>query len=102
MTLLVDYVYLAFSGAVALTGLALVGLAARAYVSTERPAMLHLSLGFTLIVAATIATAISAFVTDFQNGRSLLLVMNGLSALGFAFVLYSLLAYDTGQSATAS
>jgi len=56
--------------------------------------MIHVSLGFGLIAAAAIATAISAFVTDFQSVRSLLLVNNGISSLGFILIVYSLIIYD--------
>jgi hypothetical protein len=56
--------------------------------------MIHISLGFSLIAAAAIATAISAFINDFTGVRSLLLVNNGLASLGFIFVVYSLIIYD--------
>ncbi|MDX1745378.1 MAG: hypothetical protein R3324_05520 [Halobacteriales archaeon] len=83
--------YLIFSAGLVVAGLSLVGAAVRAYVSTERRAMIFLSLGFTLIVAATVATALGAIITDFQNVRALLVVNNGFSMGGYLFVLYSVI-----------
>jgi hypothetical protein len=76
------------------TGLTIVGMAMRAYVQTSRMAMLHLSVGFALAVAGAAATTISAFLTNFAAVRSLLLVNSGLTAVGYLFVLYSLLTYE--------
>ena len=84
--------YLLFSAGLVVAGLSLVGAAIRAYVSTEREAMIYLSVGFTLVVAATVATALGALITDFQNVRTLLLVNNGFSMGGYLFVLYSVVA----------
>jgi len=84
--------YLIFSAGLVVAGLSLVGAAVRAYASTERRAMIFLSLGFTLIVAATVSTALGALITDFQNVRTLLLVNNGFSMGGYLFVLYSVVA----------
>ena len=84
--------YLVFSAGLVAAGLALVGAAVRAYVATERQAMIFLSIGFTLIVAATVSTAIGAIVNDFQNVRTLLLVNNGFSMGGYLFVLYSVVS----------
>ncbi|MDX1747071.1 MAG: hypothetical protein R3324_14130 [Halobacteriales archaeon] len=85
--------YLLFSAGLVVVGLSLVGAAVRAYVSTQRRAMIHLSLGFTLVVAATVATALGAIITDFEHVRTLLLVNNGFSLFGYAFVVYSVAAY---------
>lgn len=85
----VETLYLAFSVGLAVAGLALAGAAVKAYLATEREAMIHLSVGFSLIVAATVATALGALITDFQNVRTLLLVNNGVSMGGYIFVLYS-------------
>jgi len=92
--LVVEYLYLAATAVLVVSGLTMVGMAIRAYLQTSRRAMIHVSLGFGLIAAAAIATAISAFVTDFRGVRSLLLVNNGLSSLGFILVVYSLVVYD--------
>jgi hypothetical protein len=92
--LVVEYLYLAATAVLVVSGLTMVGMAIRAYLRTTRRAMIHVSLGFGLIAAAAIATAISAFVTDFRGVRSLLLVNNGLSSLGFILVVYSLVIYD--------
>lgn len=81
--------YLIFSAGLVVAGLSLVGAAIRAYVSTEREAMIYLSVGFSLVVAATVATALGALITDFQNVRTLLLVNNGFSMGGYLLVLYS-------------
>lgn len=92
--LVVEYLYIAATAILVLSGFTMVGMAVKAYLQTTRRAMIHVSLGFGLIAAAAIATAISAFVTDFQGVRSLLLVNNGLSSLGFILVVYSLIIYD--------
>jgi hypothetical protein len=92
--LVVEYLYLAATAILVISGLTMVGMAIRAYLQTTRRAMIHVSLGFGLIAAAAIATAISAFVTNFEGVRSLLLVNNGLSSLGFILVVYSLVIYD--------
>lgn len=75
-------------------GLTMVGMAIRAYVQTERTAMLHLSIGFSLAVAGAAATLISAFMNDFEGAATLLLVKSGLFTLGFLFIIYSLVVYE--------
>ncbi len=75
-------------------GLVMVGMAMRAYIQTSRRAMMHLSLGFSLAVAGAAATMISAFLTNFEGVRSLLLVNSGLTTFGFIFVMYSLVTYE--------
>jgi hypothetical protein len=75
-------------------GLTMAGMAIRAYVQTSQDAMLHLSMGFSLAVAGAAATMISAFLTNFQGIRSLLLVNSGLTTFGFLFVMYSLITYE--------
>jgi hypothetical protein len=92
--LVVEYLYVAATAVLVVSGLTMVGMAIRAYLQTSRRAMIHVSLGFGLIAAAAIATAISAFVTNFEGVRSLLLVNNGLSSLGFILVVYSLIVYN--------
>jgi hypothetical protein len=86
--------YMAVSVVLAASGLTMVGAAVRAYVQTEQRAMVHLSLGFTFVVAATVATAVSAFLVDFRATRSLLLVNNGFSTVGFLVIVYSIVAYE--------
>lgn len=93
MTLL-ETAYLAMSGALVLAGLTMVVLAVRAYRYTERRAMVHLSIGFALVVAATAATAISAIVTDFGHVKSMLLVNSSFTTVGYVFVVYSLVSYE--------
>lgn len=92
--LVIEYLYIAATAILALSGLTIVLMAIRAYLQTTRRAMIHVSLGFGLIVVAAISTAIRAFLTDFQGVRSLLLVNNSISSLGFIFVIYSLVIYD--------
>ena len=75
-------------------GLVLVGMSTRAYVRTSSPAMMHLSVGFTLAIAGAAATMISAFITNFESVRSLLLVDSGLTTFGLVVVVYSLASYD--------
>jgi hypothetical protein len=45
-------------------------------------------------VAGAAATMISAFITDFDGTRSLLMVNSGLTTFGYLFVMYSLVTYD--------
>jgi hypothetical protein len=77
-------------------GLSMVGMAVRAYVQTTRRSMLHLSVGFSLAVAGSAATMISAFLLDFDGSylESLLLVNSGFTTFGFLFVMYSLVIYE--------
>jgi hypothetical protein len=75
-------------------GLVLVGMSTRAYVRTSSPAMMHLSVGFTLAIAGAAATMISAFITNFESVRSLLLVDSGLTTFGLVVVVYSLASYE--------
>lgn len=91
---LIESLYVVSSAALILAGLTMVGLAVRAYVQTKRKAMVHLSLGFALVVAAAAATTISAFLNDFAGTRSLLLVNSGFTTFGYIFVVYSLVTYD--------
>ncbi len=84
-----EFVYVLFSIALSLSGLAMVALAANAYLQTERREMLLLSLGFSIIVAAAIATTVSAFSQDFQNAIVLLTVNDALTTIGYLFVIAS-------------
>ena len=84
-----EVVYLATSAVLSLAGLTMVGLAAYAYVTTDREEMLSLAVGFALVVAAAIATTVSAFLNGFQNTILLLTVHNAIASLGYAFVIYS-------------
>ena len=91
---IIELLYVGTTLVFIVTGLTMVGMAIRAYVETERMAMLHLSVGFSLAVAGAAATMISAFLTDFQGTRSLLLVKSSLFTFGFLFVMYSLVTYE--------
>lgn len=86
----IELLYALFSVTLATAGLAMVTMAVRAYQRTSRRAMLHLSVGFTLIVAAAIATTVSAFATDFTGTRLLLSVNYLITTIGYLFVMYSI------------
>ncbi|MFB6122842.1 MAG: hypothetical protein ABEJ78_05225 [Haloferacaceae archaeon] len=86
--------YVVFSAILVVSGLTMVGMAVQAYVRTQRRSMIFVSVGFSLIAAATIATVLSAFLTGFSEVRSLLLVNSGFSSLGFIAVVYSLVIYE--------
>jgi len=94
VSVIIELLYAGTTLVFIVAGLTMVGMAIRAYVETSRTAMLHLSIGFSLAVAGASATMISAFLTDFDGVRSLLLVKSGLFTLGFLFVMYSLVTYE--------
>lgn len=87
-----EVLYGVFSVTLIAAGLTMVGLAVRAYQQTSLHSMMHLSLGFTLIVAAAIATTISAFLNGFEGTRSLLTVNYFITTVGYVFVIYSIRA----------
>jgi hypothetical protein len=84
-----ELIYVLFSIALSMSGLAMVSIAANAYLRTERREMLLLSLGFSLIVAAAIATTVSAFAQDFDNAVVLLTVNYAITTVGYLFVIAS-------------
>ena len=90
----IEITYIILSVVLAATGLTMVGLAMRAYLQTSRQSMLALSIGFSVLVAAAIATTFSAFLTDFENSRMLLTVNYGVSTVGYLFVIYSVTGAD--------
>lgn len=94
MSTIIELLYAGTTLVFIAAGLAMVGMAIRAYVDTGRMAMLHLSVGFSLAVAGAAATMISAFLTGFEGVRSLLLVKSSLFTFGFLIVMYSLVTYD--------
>ncbi len=69
---LTELLYIAFSLSLVVAGLSMVAFAVRAYHRTSRPALFHLSVGFTRLVAASLATTISAFLFNFGEIRYLL------------------------------
>lgn len=91
---IIELLYAVSTLAIVVVGLTMVGMGIRAYVQTSRTAMLYLSFGFTLAVAGGAATMVIAFLTDFGGARSLLLVNSSLTAIGFIFVMYSLVIYE--------
>lgn len=90
----VESLFVVFSVLIIIAGLVLVGAAVRAYRQTEHRVMLHLSVGFAFIVAATTATALGVHVNDFENIHALLVVNNGFSMCGYLFVVYSVVSYN--------
>ncbi|MFT4921672.1 MAG: hypothetical protein ACI8XM_000876 [Haloarculaceae archaeon] len=96
MTLIVELLYAVSTLIFVVAGLTMVGMGLRAYAQTARTAMLHLSLGFSLAVAGSAATMISAFLMGFDGSaiESLLLVNSGFTTFGFLFVMYSLVTYE--------
>jgi hypothetical protein len=91
----ITLVYLGSSAVLVLAGLIMVGMAVRAYRQTERRSMLHLSVGFTVVVAATAGTAVAVFASDAAGtARTVLMVNNGLTSVGYVFVVYSLVSYE--------
>lgn len=86
----VTLAYILVTGVLAAAGLTLVVAATRAYLRTIQPALLGLAAGFTVVVAAAIATAISALLLSFQAPRLLLFTHNSLATTGYLLVIYSL------------
>lgn len=87
---LIEALYLVFSATLAVAGLSMVWFAVRAYQNTGRDSMMHLSVGFGLVVAAALGTTVVAFVTGFDRTRSLLTVNYFLTTTGYLFVMYSI------------
>ncbi|USZ69865.1 hypothetical protein NGM10_15790 (plasmid) [Halorussus salilacus] len=87
-----EVTYVVLSVALVVVGLALVGMAARAYVQTERRSMLFLTVGFSLVVAAAVATTFSAFLTEFSESRLLLTVNYAVTTVGYLFIVTSVRA----------
>jgi len=84
-----DFLYIASSVALSLSGLAMVAIAANAYLETERREMLTLSVGFCIVVAAAIATTVSAFGQDFADAVLLLTVNYAITTVGYLFIIAS-------------
>lgn len=83
-----ETLYAIFSVIVSAVGLMLVAIATRAYANTQRQELMYLAVGFTLVVAAAIATTVTAFLWDFQGIRIILTVNYGITTLGFALIVY--------------
>lgn len=84
-----EVAYVVLSVALVVVGLTLVAMAARAYVETENRAMLLLCVGFSLVVAAAVATTFSAFLTEFSQSRLLLTVNYAVTTIGYLFIVTS-------------
>ena len=87
---LTETLYVFFSITLSAVGLTMVSISVRAYQRTTHRSMMHLSIGFTLIVAAAIATTVSAFMNGFEGTRVLLSVNYLISTVGYLFVIYSI------------
>ena len=87
-----EVAYVVLSVALVVVGLTLVAMAARAYIQTENRAMLLLAIGFSLVVAAAVATTFSAFLTDFSQSRVLLTVNYAVTTVGYVFIVSSVRA----------
>lgn len=84
----IESLYGLFSVTLSVAGLSMVAFAVRAYRQTGRRTLFHLSIGFTFVVAAAIATTVSAFVYDFEGVRFLLSVNYLLSTIDFLFIIF--------------
>ena len=92
---IISLTYLGSSAVLVFAGLRMVGMAVRAYQQTGRRSMVHLSVGFTIVVAATTGTAIAVFLAGASGTtRTVLLVNNGLTSVGYVVVVYSLVSYE--------
>lgn len=86
-----EIVYIAASIALVTSGLTMVGFAVRAYFRTTERAMIFLSVGFSLIVAAAIATTFSAFLTGLQELMLPLTANYVITTIGYLFIIYSVI-----------
>lgn len=84
---ILEGLYAIFSVVVSVVGLMLVALATRAYARTERRELLYIAIGFTLVVAAMVATTVTAFISDFRGVGVLLTVNYALTTLGFVLIV---------------
>ena len=85
---ILEVLYGLFSVVVSVVGLMLVAMATRAFARAERQELFYLAIGFTFVVAAMIATTVTAFLSDFQGIRIILTVNYGLQTLGYGLVVY--------------
>lgn len=79
---------------VVVAAITMVAIPIRTYYRTGRRSMIHLSIGFTLIMAAALATTISTRLMEYHYADNVLVVHNGLTAGGIILVIYSLIAYQ--------
>lgn len=91
---IVETLYGLFSVVVSVVGLLLVAMATQAYARTQRGELFYLAIGFTFVVAAMIATTVTAFLADFQGIRIVLTVNYGLQTIGYVLVVYGV--WDRG------
>lgn len=89
-----EALYALFSVVVSVVGLLLVAMATRAYASTQREELFYLAIGFTFVVAAIIATTVTAFLAEFQGVDIILTVNYALQTVGYVLVVYGV--WDRG------
>ncbi len=87
-----EVAYVVLSLALVVAGLTLVGLAGRAYLETRSRSMFLLAVGFSVVVAAAVATTFSAFFTGFSRSRLLLTINYAVTTIGYAFIVTSVRA----------
>ena len=92
---ILETLYAIFSVVVSVVGLMLVAMATQAYARTERQELFYLAIGFTFVVAAMIATTVTAFLSEFEGVRIILTVNYGLQTLGYVLVVYGV--WDRGS-----
>lgn len=87
-----EVAYVVLSAVLVVAGLTLVAKSARAYLEIESRSMLLLTIGFSFVVAAAVATTFSAFETGFTRSRVLLTVNYAVTTLGYLFIIASVRA----------
>lgn len=92
---LTDQLLLLSSLGVLVLGVGMVRFSIRAYTRRSRRELLHLAIGFALIVGAAAFTAISVLLAGVTRPLFLLVVYTGLTAIGYLFVVYSLHPRDS-------
>lgn len=83
-----EAIYALFSVVVSVVGLTLVGFATRAFAKTGRKELMYIAIGFTFVVAAMVATTVTAFLQDFQGIDVILTVNYAMTTVGFVMVIY--------------
>lgn len=81
-------------------GLVMVGFAIRAYARSQTRALAALAIGFTLIVGASIATSVSALLTDFRGIRNILLFQTAITFGGYLVIGYAVYTFQGGSASS--
>jgi len=74
-------------------GLIMVGFAIQAYARSQTRALAALAIGFTLIVGASIATSVSALLTDFRRIQNILLFQTAITFGGYLVIGYAVYSF---------